>query len=140
LKKTVSLWSDGARILVEGTVSDKDGQLKILATSAWTLTRDTLAELPPLQTQRRRPERALSSAHELHIRLAASLSKEQLVQLRHVLAAHSAGEADGGLPVTLLTRGSSGETKVPTPFRLRRQAQAQAAVAEIVGSSALLFR
>jgi len=44
LKETAAVWQEGAVIICQGTVSDKDGEVKILANKAAVLTLDKLTE------------------------------------------------------------------------------------------------
>lgn len=130
LDKTHDLWIDGAKILIEGKVNDRDGEVKMLAERAWTLTKDLLvkmsAELPP-------PKK------KLVIQLSSSLNKRQLMALREVLAKNHA-EATDGLSVVLVTRANGGVNAVTTRFRLPRRQAVRDALADIVGEAALSLR
>ncbi|MFA5127346.1 MAG: DNA polymerase III subunit alpha [Patescibacteria group bacterium] len=86
LEKTYGLWQDEQKILVDGRVSDKDGQAKILVENAQILSHKLIAELNAKNF----------GQQKLHIILPADFTKEKLKDLKNILEQHK-----GSTPVYL---------------------------------------
>ncbi|MEO6077411.1 MAG: DNA polymerase III subunit alpha, partial [Candidatus Andersenbacteria bacterium] len=128
LEETSALWVDGSKIIVDGTLSDKDGEAKILANKIRPLTKETAAAEPALpQSQKRRPTITLS--------LSSKVTREDLEKLRITLSKQTV-ETDG-IPVTLhIPRGGS-VTTIGTPYRILLNDDSIAAIAEIIGKESI---
>ncbi len=139
LKTTAEQWRDGATVVVEGKLSDKDGETKILADKIWPLNRETVAQLlahPPI-----RPAYAKASAgrqgyggqasgqeSRILIRLPRSFSKEQLTALQQTLKEL---HTDDGLPVELLVTAHGSAQSIRTSYRVVRSDSLQQTVARL---------
>lgn len=135
LKKTASVWADGASLFLEGKLNDKDGETKILVDSAQILTHETLRRAPKVLIRAK-------AAPGLTVVLPRDFDKDRLKQLRAWLAASH--RADGELMVRLSIPSGGSFRVVVTPFRLPAgQAglaggpAALSELAEIVGKEAV---
>jgi DNA polymerase-3 subunit alpha len=128
LEETAELWIDGAKIIIDGTLSDKDGETKVLSNKIRPLTKASATE-PQIYSQ----ERARAT---ITISLSSSLSKENLQKLQSALAEHHTTE-NAGMPVVLsIPRGTSLAT-VATPYRLIPNNDAITPLADILGREAI---
>ncbi|HSX25128.1 MAG TPA: DNA polymerase III subunit alpha [Candidatus Andersenbacteria bacterium] len=128
LEETVTLWIDGAKIIVDGTLSDKDGEAKVLANKIRPLTKESATMEPAIpQSQQRRPTVTLS--------LSPSVSRDDLEKLRSTL---SEKQVDAhGIPVTLhIPRGGS-VTTIATPYRITLDDATISAIAAIIGKQSI---
>lgn len=124
LQANEAVWQDGASVIVEGKLSDKDGEVKLLTDKVWPLTRDRLQQLAP------------RSGQVVTIHLPAALSRAQLEQLQALLASlHS----EAGLPVELLIPRNGSFVRASTRYRLVAQEAAIAALTRIVGTQAIKY-
>jgi len=141
LEKTKDLWVDGAKVLVEGKLSDKEGEVKILVDAVWPIDTAGLPELikslSPLKN--RQSIVPFGSARRLIIRLHSALPRERLEQVRRVLAEHSR-EEEAGLLVELHVQRNGQVEVISTNFRLPRETAAVDLLKEIVGQQALCYR
>lgn len=115
-QETVELWADGARLIVQGKCSEKDGEKKILADKVWKLSADILTELKRIPAHGIRSS-AQASASSIVIYVPASFSKHLLVSLKETLAANHATQ--GGLPVSIIVPKDGATVKITTPYRLQ---------------------
>lgn len=128
LEESGSLWIDGAKIIVDGTLSDKDGEAKVLANKVRPLTKESAAAEPAIpQSEKRRPTVTLS--------LSSAISRDDLEKLRVVL---SEKQVDAnGIPVTLhIPRGGSVAT-ISTPYRIALTDDTVSAIADIIGRQSI---
>ena len=128
LEETGTLWIDGAKIIVDGTLSDKDGEAKVLANKVRLLTKESAAAEPAIpQSEKRRPTITLS--------LGPNVSRDDLEKLRVVL---SEKQVDAnGIPVTLhIPRGGSVAT-ISTPYRIALTDETVSAIAAIIGRQSI---
>jgi DNA polymerase III alpha subunit len=128
LEETAAQWIDGAKVIIDGTLSDKDGEAKILANKIRPLTKETAAAEPALpQSQQRRPTITLS--------LSSKVTREDLEKLRVALSQKTVD--DGGIPVTLhIPRGGS-VTTIGTPYRILLNDDSISAIANIIGKESI---
>lgn len=127
LAEAPDMWNDGARIIVDGTLSDKDGETKVLANAVKPLTRDAK---PMSHTA------AASAASRITIILPSSLTRDALEQLRSALASLN---TENGLPVTLSIPRGGQTTTIATPYRIQKTEDTIAVLAKIVGSQSLRY-
>lgn len=141
LEKTKDLWVNGAKVLVEGKLADKEGEVKILADAVWPIDAAGLPELikslSPLKN--RQSTVSSGSARRLIIRLHSALPRERLEQVRRVLAEHNRQE-ETGLFVELQVQRNGRLEVISTNFRLPRETAAIDLLKEIVGQQALQYR
>ena len=144
LEQTVSLWADGAKLAVQGKLSDKDGDMKILADKVWQLT-DTLLNdwqknAPPQMNQKKAA--SLRSAHSLVIVLPSYLDKVGLEKLKTELTSCSqvAQKAANSLAVELRLKRSGNLQQVKTSFLVPREEAYTAKLAKIVGPASLQYK
>lgn len=105
LKKTSSVWVDGASLIVTGKMNEREGETKILADDAMPLTAQAIQAL-------QRPV----SASQLTIVLPRRLPRQKLAQLREGLAQEH--RAEGAFLVHLLIPQGGSYRLLPTQFRL----------------------
>ncbi len=132
LAATSSLWTDNAKLIVEGKRSEKDGDLKILADHAWELSRTTLAQLPAAKnTATARPPTRLK------IRVPASLNRQGLEKLRQVLQQNH--HAPNGLVVEMVIIRDRVPMNIATQYKIKRDPEILDALARIVGRQSLSY-
>lgn len=134
LKKTASVWVEGASLLIQGKLNDKDGEKKILVDSAETLTLEALQGLSPLK---RTSRPALPTPQGILISLSAAVAKDQLSQLRKFLEAKH--QTDGNLPVRLRLPYSGTYKTVVTPYRLSAGSPSLEELAAMMGKEAVKY-
>jgi DNA polymerase-3 subunit alpha len=128
LATTPDMWNDGARVIVEGTLSDKDGETKVLANTVQPLTKDAA---PMARAASRPPATAIT------ITLPGSLTREGLENLKGTLAA---SHDDRGLPVVLSIPRGAQRTTISTPYRLSTSDESLAPLLAIVGTQAIRYQ
>lgn len=102
-EKTASLWTDGRKIVLEGKLSDKDGEIKILADTARELSRNTIPRKPqPL-------------ARHVRIRIPSNATKQQLLTLQNLLQKH---HDESGAPVQLIITHNATLRTIGTPYKV----------------------
>lgn len=138
LEKTKEQWHDGSVLIIEGKVSDKDGETKILVDRVWALNPENLTMLRrkgsapvPRKTQNQ------IVASSIQINIGASCSKETLNALKAALAKRHTPE---GLPVTMIIPQQGRSLRVDTPFRLPQQSEAVGEIKQIIGHEAVAYR
>jgi len=128
LTKTSEHWADGKRVLIEGSLSDKDGEAKVLADNVWPLTAQTLSDL-----RQRAPDRP---AARLVLRLPSGWGREQLQGLHAVLVKYHQRDA-GSLPVVLLVRENNHLKEISTKFHLPARDDVREELTQLVGEGSL---
>ena len=118
LQQNPDLWAEERLIIVEGKVSDKDGEPKILVDTARELDMDALKQYAATQDQR-----------PLLIHLPESLAKEKFIAIQDILARHP-----GRTPVELITTNGQGTKRIASDYKVDSQA-AWSAIADIVGTA-----
>lgn len=138
LASTQTLWLEGATLLVAGTLSDKDGDNKLLADKVWPLTKDTISQIATDKTHKRpvasgdKPR----TFNRVVIRLPQSFSKEQLAKLRTTLSQY---HDSNGINVELIIPYQGTIKSLPTPYRLPASKTVALQVETIVGSRAIKY-
>ncbi|MFA6587520.1 MAG: DNA polymerase III subunit alpha [Patescibacteria group bacterium] len=120
-QSTNELWVDGRLVIIEGKISDKDGETKLLADSAREL--DTQALEVYANTQ--------SGIRPLVIRLEAKISKEKFETLKSLFEKYP-----GATPVELLTQNGNGGKRIKTKYTINSRL-AWPELAKILGESNL---
>ncbi len=128
LEETSDMWNDGARIIVDGTLSDKDGETKVLANTVKPLTKDSPKMASRIQD---------SEPSRITIIIPPTLDRDGLEGLRTVLASQHTEE---GLPVTLSIPRGGQTTTIGTPYRLKKEEATLAPISKIVGSMAIRYQ
>jgi len=142
LEKSNELWEDGAKLLVQGKLSDKDGEAKILADKVWELNESSIKDLQTdLKTIPLAEKKAptLSSAGSLVIHLPNSLDRSRLTELKQQLEALNVNRPDS-LAVVLIVRKNGGGQVVPTKIKVSRGDATIETLAKIVGREALRYK
>lgn len=131
LSRTSDIWHDGATLFVEGKISDKDGELKILADNVWKLTTEVVERLRRTVSlsSRRGPEKVV-------IRLQHVLSRVHLQRLQEVLAHHHTEE---GVPVELLIPRGTRLATMQTSYRWPRTVSIAEVLTPIIGAQSVRF-
>lgn len=130
LKTTAEQWRDGAIVVVEGKLSDKDGETKVLADKIRPLNKETIAQL------RAHGMRSSRQATRILIRLPHSSSKEQLTALQQTLKELHTAE---GLPVELMVTSQGSVQSIRTSYRVVRSDSLQQLVSRLVGAAAVTY-
>lgn len=140
LLETGDLWQDGVSLIVEGKISDKDGEAKILTDKVWRLSAENLAlfrSVPALKPARSSTGKQATSPQTISLVIPASFSREQLQKLRLLLAeAHT----DRGLPVELILPNNGERSRLATSFKLENSEAALGPVRQLVGINSLRVR
>ncbi|MFH1353709.1 MAG: DNA polymerase III subunit alpha [bacterium] len=143
LEKTEDLWVDGVKVLVEGKISDKEGEVKVLADAVWVIEATSLAatvkSLPPLKNGYQPAKPSSESARRMVIRLQNTLPKDALHKLRQVLTEYNKGK-EGNMLVELQVQRNGGFDTIATNFCLPRDTAVADLLEEIVGQQALDYR
>ncbi len=135
LEKSQEVWQDGGSVIVEGKLSDKDGETKVLVDKAWQLTKETIAMFTsrPSGARFKKPPEARS----ITLQLPAGTSADTLAQLHQVLARLN---DVAGLPVILLIPQDERIVKIDTSFRLPREEAAVTPLRSLLGSRAVTYQ
>ncbi len=134
LAQTSDLWTDGARVIVDGVLSDKDGETKLLANAVKPLTKDSAASEKPVV------QRAAAGGvrKAVLLSLSPSTNRETLERLRQTLAKlHT--ETDS-LPVVLAIVRGGASTMISTPYKIAQNDETTTAIAAIVGTQAIRYK
>lgn len=154
LHETSDLWKEGASLIIEGKISDKDGESKILTDKAWRLTHEALAlfrSAPALLGGARpagRPKITPAgntrqagapgrSGTVISLTIPVGFSKDLLQQLRDVLASH---HTEAGLPVELIVPREGERARLQTSFKLMDTPASLEPVRHLIGVNSLRVR
>lgn len=135
LEKTAELWVDGGLVIVEGKISDKDGQAKILADKIWSLRTDTIKEFVKMANNN--PQTSQPGTRTLQIQLPPAISKEALEQLRQLLLTNH--KDTNPLAVELIVSKDGNLVRLATPYRVTSAANLTAGLTPIVGTAAIRY-
>lgn len=137
LETTSDLWQDSGRVIVEGKLSDKDGETKVLADKVWALTKDTIASMGRSPAPRRAPARAATSPSKpvLRIYTSASLARPELEAIHTILQKYHS--ETGELPVELIIPRHGALTHVATPFKVMRDDALVRELSNVAGQQAV---
>lgn len=143
LEQTSGLWIDGAKLAVQGKLSDKDGDMKILADKVWLLTDELIngwqKNAPVVMAQKRAP--SLRSARSLVIVLPSYLDKNGLEKLKAELSQWSdKTKQSDSLTVELRLKRNGTLEQVKTTFLLPREETVTLKLAKIVGPASLQYK
>jgi DNA polymerase-3 subunit alpha len=133
LEKTVELWVDGGLVIIEGKVSDKDDQPKILVDKVWQLRADTLAQF----SERSASSGNMPAASRLQIYLPANLGKEALEELRKILVSHH--QDANPMPVELVLPKNGSLVRLATTYKVANTQPLTNALSSIVGTQAIRY-
>lgn len=139
LASSGEVWRDGAKVLVEGTISDKDGEVKVLVDRVWELSREVLQRFDsrPMATSERGAA-AWEAARQLTVLLPPTMSRMRLEELRDLLRQHATQEGET-LEVRLVA-GSGGKHAVAKTFRVARRVMVAQRLRELVGVDRVRLR
>lgn len=133
LATTEQLWVEGTKLVIEGKLSDRDGQIKVLADAVWKLD---AASLTQLAAQPLRSHTDWSAARRVVIQLKPDIDRQRLDTLRRMLNRLHVTAADA-LPVVLVTHTGSKTSTLNTRFRLPRELSVRDALSEVIGLTAI---
>ncbi len=140
LSENPELWQTDRVVVVDGTVNDKDGSIKILANAAW----DTAGapDMSALHLPRLQPSRAKSSAGRikrevklpeyqqmLHLTVPHGASPTILAQLKDIISNHP-----GDTPVTLHLPQNGGSKSILLHQKISANPTAQRQFKDLLGS------
>src|SRR5262249_39848534 len=147
LKEHSELIAEEATLIVTGKVSDKDGQLKLLANAVARFSPEALDKAPALEQRtwvdRPAPDAPAAGAPapapaaltppppgSLELMLEQAFSVDKLRELKSCLS----GLPTGTAPVLLRVREGSRERRIKTNFKIAINPAIRARLEEIVGS------
>lgn len=135
LDSSQELWADGKSVVIEGTLSDKDGEAKVLANKVWELTHEILQKLTKTKKSFSRKS-ALSPAQAkmITIHVPRNLPKEKVLEIKKILTEHNQA---GGLAVELVVPRGTGTVRLATQFKLAKDDSVPNLLVQIVGPKAL---
>lgn len=126
LQKTSEVWVEGGLVLIEGKLSDKDDEIKILANKVEVLSDDVLRQLQP-----RRPQ-----ASRIVIHLPLVFSTEKLKSLQTTLSSHHLAQ---GLQVELVIQRQGRPHRLKTTYRVAHNAAVIRHLEQIVGEQRVQY-
>lgn len=129
---TVELWVEGAKLLVTGTCSDKEGEKKILADSASPLSAEALLGLPKNNGS---IKQVAGSA--LLIYIPPSLSRADLLRVKEILASYHSQQAE--VPVQMVVPKNGASVRLKTSYRVAKEQAVVAKLTAIVGLQAVRY-
>lgn len=135
LTKTQELWADGAKLIIEGKLTEREGQLKVLADAVRELQTETLKSLGELN----RTPRDLKTARGVVIVLKPNFGTAKLTQLRALLGRWHTTAGDS-LPVTLVIKTVQATQQHATHYRLPREAAIREELTRVVGPAAVTLQ
>lgn len=130
--KSTEAWQDGAAVLVEGKINDKDGERKILADNVWKLTHKTLRQFGPANSAGRG-----QSPRGVVITVPRSFDRKRLAALKEWLAANHTQA--GAMTVQLMVPHNGGFKALSTPYRVPGSVNLQQELVKIVGERGLRY-
>jgi len=135
LESSQELWIDGKLVVVEGTLSDKDGEAKVLANKVWALSKDMLKSLSKMKKGIiRKSALSPASAKMITINIPRNLPKEKVLEIKKILTQHNQA---GGLAVELIVPRGTGTYRLATQYRIAKNDDVPNLLGQIVGSKAL---
>ncbi len=129
---TVELWVEGAKLLVTGKCSDKEGEKKILADSASPLSAEALTNMPKYNGSIRQ-----SAGSALLIYIPPSLSREDLLRVKEILTSHHNQGAE--IPVQMVVPKNGNSIRLKTSYRVAKEQAVVAKLTAIVGLQAVRY-
>ncbi len=140
LEKTQELWVDGGTVIIEGKLSDKDGETKILADKAWQLTAellDSFKAAPKAHRKAATNNADPSQANRVIINLPPQFTKESVWQLKEALQTMV---VENGIPVELSIPQRTQRVRLATQYRIKPTDENWQKIQQLVGSTALTFQ
>lgn len=130
LAETSGMWVDGAKLIIEGTLSDKDGETKLLVNTVMPLTKDAAKNIQPTAS-------AATQRNGVFLTLSPTITREKLEELKGTLSSLHSNSND--LSVTLLLPRSGRMVTILTPYRIAKDESILATIAEVVGKQAIRY-
>lgn len=139
LESTQETWVDGGKVIIEGKLSDKDGEAKILADKAYVLTKESLKQFTrkAVPQSKPQPKPLQNLPPSLLITIPSNLSREHLEQLRTLLQHHHT--ESGILPVELIVFRQGVPARVQTQYKVNKDDSIITSLSAIVGSAAIRY-
>jgi len=120
LKNTYEIWKTGKAIIVQGKISDKDQDIKLLSNTAFALSLKNVSEIKQkflqadMSGETKSASKYSQSAGPLHLVFLAGISADQLGQIKEVLSKYQ------GTDKVYFEMGVNGNKKViETDFQVR---------------------
>lgn len=131
-EKTKDMWQNGAQLIIDGTLSDKDGEAKILADSVLPLTHENLDR--PIRKKSSEP---LRQPEAVLIVTSPSMSGEHLKKLRSILQQI---HQPTGVPVEILVPQNGTSHVISTEFRIVPKRETLASFNNVGGNASIRYR
>lgn len=141
LEETNDMWEDGARLIIQGKLSDKDGEPKLLADKVWPLNDEILKTMKPVSKPVRSPAppKIPSSATSISIKLPAYLDKNKLHELKQTLTQVSS-QNNEGLAVKLIVKKDGQANIITTQYYIPAQEDTLKSIERITGRGTLRYK
>lgn len=142
LEETSEFWVDGAGLIVEGKLSDKDGEAKVLTDKVWRLTKDIIQMFSaapkvsrivseaPMPTQ-------VDKAVSLALHIPTYFSRDKLTQLKSFLEENS---DENGLVVEIIVPYNGSRAKLLTELRIKRSEDTMHELRRMLGMQSVHIR
>ncbi len=124
LEKTYGLWEEENKVIIEGRVSDKDGQPKVLIEIAEAITDEYISSL----------EMQKLSTKKLWLVLPTNFTKEKMSQLKEIL------ESSTGLTPVYLEVNNGNSRKIKTNLKVLPDKHLQEKIVKFIGPAAWQLR
>ncbi|MEX1111902.1 MAG: DNA polymerase III subunit alpha [Candidatus Andersenbacteria bacterium] len=135
LASTSEIWVDGAKVIVQGKISDKDGETKILLDKAWPLTKENLQNLANSSPRVQRNQAQHTVSKGIQLFLSHSFTREQMETVRDTLnRLHQDG---GSLPVEIIISRGGVPAKLQTQYRLPADTKIADELNSLLGAQAV---
>ncbi len=130
LAENQEIWADGSKLIIDGTLSDKDGETKLLANSVRKLTKEAAKEEPAASP--------FAQHKAVSLILSPTMQREKLEELRSIL---SSLHADSNIFPVMFSIPKAGRTiTISTPYRISQDDASVAALSGIVGEQSIRYK
>ncbi|MDZ4225716.1 MAG: DNA polymerase III subunit alpha [Candidatus Andersenbacteria bacterium] len=138
LQTTQEIWQDGAAVILEGKLSDKDGEVKVLTDKAWTLSKEIMQKFKAVPRMVKKQTTAIdpTMARQIIISLPRHFSPTAINKLREVL---QKAQDEDGAPVVLRVPQNGNIARLQTSLKVKLTAEAVASLRQLVGQESLSF-
>lgn len=135
LKESAALWVEGKILLVSGKLSDKDGEMKVLADSGRELSQAEAADPRLAETEGPRSSQSTRKNNYILLSLPRGIKKEQLNRLKVVLEKND----QSGENQVIIELPHGGDTReIKTNYKIEVSKAFRESVGEVVGTDGVV--